>query len=103
VIETAQQIMKDFGLFGIEITFSAPVDEAYQELHSQLVYQIERLYVNDYSRLLSVLYQVDITDKQIARSAEELPQYSAVEVIAHEVIVRDLKKVLLRRYFKNQQ
>lgn len=100
VQETAAQIMKDFGLFGVTITFSGNTNEAYHELHQQLITQVGVLLTNDYSRLLNILYQVDITDKEIARSALELPHYNHVEIVAHQIIVRDLKKVLTRRYFK---
>ena len=100
VRQTAEQIMKDFGMFGVEITFSGNIDKAYEELHQQLVKQIAVLVERNYDLLLSVLYQVDITDREIARTRAELPHYSHVEVVAHQVIVRDLKKVLLRRYFK---
>lgn len=100
VHETVAQIMKDFGLFGVSITFSGNTDEAYHELHQQLCAQVGVLLNNDYSRLLSILYQVDITDKEIARSTLELPDYNHVEIVAHQIIVRDLKKVLTRHYFK---
>ena len=100
VQQTAQQIMKDFGMFGVEIRFSGNIDEAYHELHSQLIDQITMLVERNYDLLVSVLYQVDITDREIARAEAELPHYSHIEIIAHQVIVRDLKKVLLRRYFK---
>lgn len=103
VRETAEQIMKDFGMFGVEITFSGDTTQAYYELHRQLVDQISILIDRNYDLLLSVLYQVDITDREIARAAADLPEYSHIEVVAHQVIVRDLKKVLLRRYFKNQK
>ncbi len=103
VRETAQQIMKDFGMFGVEITFSGDVDQAYNELHLQLVEQISLLLERNYDLLLSVLYQVDITDREIDKTTRELPHYNHVEIIAHQVIVRDLKKVLLRRYFKTRQ
>ncbi len=102
VQETAEQIMKDFGMFGVEITFSGNTDQAYFELHHQLIEQISVLIERNYELLLSVLYQVDISDREIDRTTRELPHYSHVEIIAHQVIVRDLKKVLLRRYFKNQ-
>jgi hypothetical protein len=102
VIETIAQIMKDFGLFGVTITFSGDIRNAYTEMHQQLVSQVETLLDRDYSRLLAVLYQVDISDKEIARTAQELPDYNHVEVVAHQIIVRDLKKVLTRRYFKEQ-
>ncbi len=103
VRETASQIMKDFGMFGVEITFSGNVNNAYSELHKQLTTQIMELMQQNYDKLLSVLYQVDITDRDIARAENELSHYTHVEIIAHVVIVRDLKKVLLRHYFKTRQ
>jgi hypothetical protein len=103
VQETAEQIMKDFGMFGVEITFSGDTNNAYNELHLQLIDQISLLLERNYDLLLSVLYQVDITDREIAKATRELPHYNQVEIIAHQVIVRDLKKVLLRRYFKSQK
>ena len=102
VQETAAQIMKDFGMFGVEITFSGDTNRAYDELHLQLIDQITLLLERNYDLLLSVLYQVDITEQEIARAEQELPHYNNVEIIAHQVIVRDLKKVLMRRYFKAQ-
>ncbi|HPE74804.1 MAG TPA: hypothetical protein PLC80_01875 [Draconibacterium sp.] len=102
VRETAEQIMKDFGMFGVEITFSGDTTQAYNELHKQLIDQISILLERNYDLLLSVLYQVDITEREIARAERELPHYNHVEIVAHQVIARDLKKVLLRRYFKSK-
>jgi hypothetical protein len=103
VRETAKQIMKDFGMFGVEITFSGDVPNAYDELHRQLVEQISVLIQNNYDKLLSVLYQVDITEREIAQAERDLPHYNHVEIIAHQVIARELKKVLWRRYFKSKK
>ncbi len=100
--ETAEQIMKDFGMFGIEITFSGNVENAYHELHEQLINQISVYLDRDYSRLMAVLYQVDITEPEIAKASRELPHYNDLEVLAHQVIFRDLKKVLFRRYYKSK-
>ncbi|MFW6257704.1 MAG: hypothetical protein ACOC11_02860 [Prolixibacteraceae bacterium] len=103
VRETAAQIMKDFGMFGLEINFSGDTEKAYDELHKQLVDQVTALIERNYDLLLSVLYQVDITDREIALAEQELPHYNHVEIIAHQIIFRDLKKVLLRRYFKSKR
>lgn len=100
VQQTAEQIMKDFGMFGVEITFSGDIDNAYQELHRQLIDQITGLVETNYDLLLSVLYQVDITNREIVQAEQDFPRYTHIEIIAHQVIARDLKKVLLRRYFK---
>jgi len=102
VRETADQIMKDFGMFGIEITFSGNTETAYEELHEQLVRQISVYLDRDYGRLMSVLYQVDITEHEIAKAHRDLPHYNDLEILAHQVIFRDLKKVLFRRYYKAQ-
>jgi hypothetical protein len=102
VRETAEQIIKDFGMFGVEITFSGDTINAYHELHGQRVQQISFLLDRNYDLLLSVLYHVDITDREITKATRDLPEYTHLEIVAHQVIVRDLKKVLLRRYFKSQ-
>jgi hypothetical protein len=100
ILETAAQIMKDFGMFGVEINFSGNIDEAYPELHSQLVEQVGALLINNSDLLMSILYQVDISDRDISRTAADFPHYNQLEVVAHQIIFRDLKKVLFRRYFK---
>ena len=100
VRETAEQIIKDFSMFGIEISFSGNTENAYHELHEQLVNQITISLERDYSRLMAALYQVVITEREIAMAAIELPHYNQMEVLAHQVILRDLKKVLFRRYYK---
>ena len=102
VQQTAEQIIKDFGLFGVEITFSGETLQAYDELHKQLIEQITFLSENKSELLYSILYQVDISDREIAQAEQELPHYNHIEIIAHQVIVRDLKKVLLRKYFKSK-
>jgi len=102
ILETAQQIMKDFGMFGIEISFSGNTKNAYNELLEQLINQISVYLDRDYSRLMAVLYQVDITEQEIAKAHRELPHYNDLEILAHQVIFRDLKKVLYRRYYKTK-
>ena len=100
--KTAAQIMKDFALFGIKISFSGKIESAYDELLEQLVNQINTLLENDDKILLSVLYQVDISEMDLSKTKLDFPNYDQVEVIAHQIIARDLKKVLSRRYFKSK-
>jgi hypothetical protein len=99
ILDTIAQIMKDFGLFGVEIEYSGSIDDAYEKLHSQLVGQIDRLMNSNTDLLMSILYQVDISQRDIDQTSVDFPHYNQVEVIAHQIIFRDLKKVLFRRYF----
>ena len=101
VLETIQQIMKDFGMFGLEITFSGDIKQAYSEIHSQLTNQVEGLFNSDVSKLYAILYQVDISNKSIEIAQKKMPEYALIEVVAHQIIIRDLQKVLTRRYFKS--
>lgn len=103
VRETAEQIMKDFGMFGVDISFSGDTLNAYEELLEQLVSQISNLSTNNHDKLLSVLYQVDITEREIVQAQHDLPHYSQIEIISHQVIARELKKVLWRFYFKTRK
>lgn len=103
ILETIQQIMKDFGMFGLEISFSGDIKNAYFELHSQITHQIEALFNTDVSKLYSVLYQVDISNNKIQSAQENMPEYSLIEVISDQIIMRDLQKVLTRKYYKNKK
>jgi hypothetical protein len=102
ILETIQQISKDFGMFGIDLNFQGSIEHAYQELHRQLVVHVQNLLTNQSELLMSILYQVDISHHDLTRTQIFFPDYNQVEIIAHEIIFRDLKKVLYRRYFKNQ-
>ncbi|HAZ01128.1 MAG TPA: hypothetical protein DCY97_02980, partial [Marinilabiliales bacterium] len=70
-------------------------------IHQQLTQQIDYLIVRDEGKLFSILYQVDISNKAIERTIQEIPEFTVVEAISHQVIERELKKVLTRRYFKS--
>ncbi|MGD9555877.1 MAG: hypothetical protein AB7V25_02550 [Mangrovibacterium sp.] len=101
VIETIQQISKDFGMFGIDLNFRGSIEQAYAELHGQLTAHVQSLLTSQSELLMSILYQVDISQRDLNRTRIFFPDYSEVEVIAHEIIFRDLRKVLFRRYFKS--
>ena len=100
VRDTVQQIMKDFDVFSLEIHFSGHIATAYQELHSQLVAHIEHLMHHSNSKLISVLYRIDLSEEQIRKGCLSLPNYNFIEALAHLIIERELKKVLSRRYYK---
>jgi len=102
ILDTIAQIMKDFGMFGVEIEYSGSVEDAYEKLHSQLVGQIDHLLNTKADLLMSILYQVDISQRDIDRTQVDFPHYNHVEIIAHQIIFRDLKKVLFRRYFSSR-
>lgn len=97
------QISKDLGMYGIELHFEENTKITYQILHNELVSKIENLFKNESSRLFSILYRVDISEKDLAMAGGDLPDYNQTEIVAHQIIKRELKKVLIRKFYKNEE
>lgn len=101
--QTAEQIIRDFGRFGVEIIFSGDTGMAYQELFHQLDRNISHLIEDDFGKLYALLYQIDISESSIVARKREFPQHPDSEILTELIIHRELKKVLTRNYFKAQK
>ena len=114
--ETIAQIQKDFGMYNINIQFDGNIETAYEQLMASLAVEITQLLSHDKSKLQSILYRIDLSEKVIkkalqhtlANNNQTLISNSNTnnfknqqKIISHEIIVRELKKVLTRNYFKN--
>jgi hypothetical protein len=102
VLLTAQQVKKDFAMFGMDVDFSGNLHFAYQELFQQLNVHIENLLNTNYEKLKSLLYQIDLSEKELTRTDQDLQFSSISELITHKILERELKKVLIREYFKEK-
>lgn len=98
---TAQQVIKDFNQFGMDVSFSGLIYSAYDELFDQLILHISNLLNSSYQRLMSLLYQIDVGEAKLAKLIDERPGSSVAEVITEAILERELLKVLTRLYFKN--
>jgi hypothetical protein len=103
ILQTVAQVKKDFLMFGMDIEFTGNTEMAYPELFHQLSNIIHNLLENDQGRLSALLYQVDLNENNIRETIAQHPEWSYAEVISELVIHRELKKVILRNYFKNQK
>ncbi|HXB39102.1 MAG TPA: hypothetical protein VNZ49_01090 [Bacteroidia bacterium] len=97
--ETADQIKKDFSFFSLEITFSGNKEEAYSELYNQIYPHIKNLMDSDYEKFLSLLYRIDLNEKQIypVQSADKSEE--PAKTISGLIIKRCLQKVILRKLY----
>lgn len=98
--QVAAQIEKDFDQFGLEVNFSGEIKNAYEELFSQLNEHLSKLLDRDYHRLILLLYQIDVSENQIIRTELNFPDVPKSELLTELIILRELKKVLIRNYFK---
>jgi hypothetical protein len=99
--QTVEQVKKDFTMFGMDVDFTGNTNMAYDELFQQLTWHVSHLLEIDPHRLSALLYQVDLGENKIMESSTLHPEWSLPEVITELVIHRELKKVLIRNYYKN--
>lgn len=98
--QTVEQIRKDFAMFGLDVDFPLNMNMAYTELFNQLDFHVSGLLTGNVQKLMALLYQIDIPEKNILKAWEAHPEFSHSQVIAELVIYRELKKVIFRNYYK---
>jgi hypothetical protein len=96
---TADQIIKDFGIFGYEIKFSGNELTAYEELKSQVAPLLFDLYHKKSSAFQSLLYRIDISEKNFKDLLENSAKKDFASQLADAVIRREFQKVLTRKFF----
>lgn len=92
-------------LWSYEIVTSdklAPIEhQSYDELKGKLASYLNNLVVNDFNKLISILYRIDIAqEKAMAALAENSQKESAGETLARLIIERQLEKVITRRQYR---
>lgn len=98
---TIQQINKDFEYAG----FETPVKEfsEYLELKKKLADAITKLLLNNRHRFISMLYRIDIPDNIIMYALDPVQIETPQNRFADIIIERELIKVLIKRYYKNNK
>lgn len=102
VLLTAEQVRKDFAMFGMDVQFSGNVTFAYEELFDQLKVYIDKLLSDDSEKLMSLLYQIDLSEKELSKNDPNMQFETIPEIVTHKILERELKKVLIRTYFKEK-
>ena len=95
----AEQIKKDFDLFGMEITFSGLEANAYNELLYQISPFISKLIESNYKRLLDLLYRIDVNESKVSALVINPTTGSLAEAISDLIIKRELQKIVIRKNY----
>lgn len=99
VRQTAEQVIKDLQVIGIEIRFSGNEFTAYEELRAQLHPVLRDLHKADSTAFHALLYRIDLPEKEFLRLTKGSLFY---EELTDAVLRREFKKVLIRKYFKEK-
>jgi hypothetical protein len=97
--KTAAQLIKDFQLHGLEITFSGNAETAYTELSEQVKPIIDDLIMHDSQRFMNLLYSIDLNEKKVINEA--LHAFD-LDILTDQILKRELQKVVTREYFKEK-
>lgn len=105
VMETAEQVKKDLGLFSIEIHISGRPESAYEELHTQLMPAVSDMLQRDPGLFRELLYRIDVDEHKLARmlSLSGNDAMSEASVYTELIIEREFRKVITRHYFKEKR
>ncbi|MFN8166028.1 MAG: hypothetical protein U0X76_07635 [Bacteroidia bacterium] len=100
--ETAEQVIRDFRIHGVEIVFSGNELTAWEELLAQITPVIATMYSKNRQAFMSLLYQIDISESKFRKVAETTDQEEFRNQLSEMIIRREFQKVLTRRYFSDQ-
>jgi hypothetical protein len=100
--DTANQIIKDFDMFGLEIKFSGNAYNAYEELFEQIEPHINQLINSNQQKFMSILYRIDLSDEQLKKAVKENTTEPFSAIVSDLIIKRELQKVVIRDHYKKQ-
>lgn len=101
LIKVVEQIKKDFNWFSFTITFSGDEETPYQKLFNEILPLVDELLNDDYSKLLSLLYRIDIDEEMLNRKLKENTQVDTHELITDLIIKRELQKIIIREIYSS--
>lgn len=84
----------------LAIDFSEKI--SYSELHAQLASYINQLIRNDFDKLISYLYRIDVNEQKLKTLLQQNPQEDAGNLIASLIIERQEQKIKTREQFSQR-
>lgn len=99
---TADQIIKDFDMFGLEIKFSGNAYNAYEELFEQIEPHIDQLLNSNRQKFMGILYRIDLSDEQVKIAVNNNSSEPFSAIISDLIIKRELQKVVIRNQYKKR-
>jgi hypothetical protein len=97
--ETLLQIKKDFGSYGESIPSEVDANSGYDFVQNKVIQVLSDIIDNNRSALSPILYQVDLNESVYRSLDKNTEDYT--EKLADALIIRELKKVITRHYFKS--
>lgn len=96
---TAQQVIKDFALFGIELVFTGNPENAYEVLKEQLTPIVDDLQKDKPSVFRALLYRIDVDEKKVNQVIRNSSGTYRAELLSNLILEKEFMKTLYRKLF----
>ncbi|MCB0400634.1 MAG: hypothetical protein KDD41_00980 [Flavobacteriales bacterium] len=101
--KVVEQLQKDFNWFNLPVHFEGKDGlTPYQELFNEILPLVEELLNDNYPKLLSMLYRIDLEEDFLNRKLKEIPNADTDEIITDLIIKRELQKVIIREIYSSK-
>jgi hypothetical protein len=85
-----------------ELAIEIPEQHSYNEIHAALAAYINGLIKNDFDKLISYLYRIDVNEQKLKALLQQNPRQDSGDLIATLIIERQEQKIKSRMLFDNR-
>ena len=90
-------------LLNKELAIEISVKKSYNEIHTELATYINNLIKNDFDKLITYLYRIDVNEQKLKSLLQETPDEDAGNIIATLIIERQQQKIRSRKQFSQRE
>ena len=99
VDETAEQLIKDFTMLDIPLSFQPSAENQYQDLFNQAKSIIKELFEKNYHVFLNLLYRIDLPEAELNALISNPSSPDLYDNITELVLRREFMKVVTRHLY----
>jgi hypothetical protein len=89
-------------LLNSELPVEIAAHKSYEEIHTQLSTYINGLIKNDFDKLITYLYRIDVNEQKLKSLLQQNQNEDAGNIIASLVIERQQQKIKTRQQFSQR-
>lgn len=89
-------------LLNKELALGLPATLSYNQAHEQLASWVNDLIKNDFERLVSLLYRIDVNEQKLKSLLKQFPDEDAGNIIASLILERQEQKLKTRELFSQR-
>ena len=90
-------------LLNKELVIEIAVKKSYNEIHTELATYINNLIKNDFDKLITYLYRIDVNEQKLKSLLQQTPNEDAGNIIATLIIERQQQKIKIRQQFSQRK